>query len=181
MKKTLFTLLTCFCALTIKAGILVTTVADSTVKSTTPVEGKNSFEIDFNQDGTTDIVISSRFFLKHDGPHPPYNCFVVEVDSTNQNGVNCGPFLSGAAIDSSLSYDIYRDIYGYIPGLGGVGRWDSRIEDIDTFAYIGVKFYINNNIHYGWIKLKTDALSFTVNSYAYNNIAGQQILAGQLE
>jgi len=181
MKKVILALTIILSALSMKAGIHVTIVGDSTINSPDPIEGQNAFEIDFNGDGIIDNKIIARFFLSNDGPHPPYKCHVVEVDSIGLNMVDCGPFTSGNLIDDNLNYSYNQGIFGGIPGIGGVGRWDSRLDEVNTFAYIGIKFFIGSNEHYGWVKLKTNAYSFTVDSYAFNDIASQPIIAGQTE
>ena len=54
---------------------------------------------------------------------------------------------------------------------GYLGYWPSQISIVDEFAYIGLEFNYNGGTYYGWIKLKTDGKSFTIQSYAWNQAA----------
>lgn len=46
--------------------------------------------------------------------------------------------------------------------------------------YLGLKFSINGEPHYGWAKIKisTDYVAFTISEYAYNATAGEEINSG---
>ncbi len=57
-----------------------------------------------------------------------------------------------------------------------LGEWENKQD-----KYIGVKFLIGANFHYGWIKLSTGATNneIIVKEYAYNITPNDQILAGQ--
>ena len=49
--------------------------------------------------------------------------------------------------------------------------------------FMGLRFKISGSIHYGWVRLTipSDCKSFTVYDYAYEDIAGRGIKAGQTE
>ncbi len=61
-------------------------------------------------------------------------------------------------------------------GSCSFGNWCSV-----TDRYIGLRFDIGGNIHYGWVRLDVDAdgLNWVVKDFAYNTVAGQSIVAGQ--
>ena len=70
-------------------------------------------------------------------------------------------------------------MYGYWESSGEYGNWTGTQED----KYLGIKFEINGNFHYGWIQLTTiiyafDNMEFTVKGFAYNTVANEGILAG---
>ncbi len=49
-----------------------------------------------------------------------------------------------------------------------------------TDGYIGLRFTVGGNVHYGWVRLDTNAdSSFTIKDYAFNATPGASILAGQ--
>jgi hypothetical protein len=45
--------------------------------------------------------------------------------------------------------------------------------------YLGVKFQIDGEIHYGWVRMGTDCNSGTITGYAYETVANQRLRAGQ--
>lgn len=45
--------------------------------------------------------------------------------------------------------------------------------------YLGFQFKFNGQVHYGWARLTVSGINAVVVGYAYNTVAGQQILAGQ--
>jgi hypothetical protein len=57
------------------------------------------------------------------------------------------------------------------------GDWDNV-----TNRYLGLKFIIRGKLHYGWTRLNVQENLFftaTLTGYAYENIAGKSIKAGQ--
>jgi hypothetical protein len=67
--------------------------------------------------------------------------------------------------------------------LGPYGNWGGA--NIDK--YIGVKFDISGNTHYGWIRVDADlstttpsAWSITIKDFAYQSIPDSSILAGDM-
>jgi hypothetical protein len=60
----------------------------------------------------------------------------------------------------------------------GEGLWNHYITD----QYLGLKFISNGKVYYGWARLRyTNPISLTLKDYAFNSVAGQQILAGQMK
>ncbi|MCU0433197.1 MAG: T9SS type A sorting domain-containing protein [Bacteroidia bacterium] len=57
--------------------------------------------------------------------------------------------------------------YGYWPGA--------------TDKYLGVRFSINNQLHYGWVRLSIDSAAslITIKDYAYRSASGIGLTAGQ--
>jgi hypothetical protein len=58
------------------------------------------------------------------------------------------------------------------------GNWGGN----PTNRYIGVKFLINGQTHYGWVRMtvttEPSGLSATITAYAYETVANKRILAG---
>lgn len=66
----------------------------------------------------------------------------------------------------------YNNCYSGIGGSNWCGVTDK---------YLGLRFQISGNTHYGWVLMDVSASgdSFTLKSFAYNTVAGESILAGQ--
>lgn len=64
----------------------------------------------------------------------------------------------------------------YVAG-GSYGNWLNA-----TDKYLGVRFLVGTNVHYGWIRFSiscsTTGVSCTYKDFAFNTVAEQQILAG---
>ncbi len=83
-----------------------------------------------------------------------------DVISNNQNTWGIYPLLRGTVLGYGINYGDFK-------------------QSVDKYA--GVRIDIGGQWHYGWIRLnvRTDATKAILKDYAYNTIAGQQILAGQ--
>lgn len=90
---------------------------------------------------------------------------------------NTGTFLSAPASSSNAALLLtgVGTVGGVIPF--SVGSWLGV-----TDKYLGLKFMIGTNTHYGWARMDAagDGTSFTIKDYAYNSTASQGIPAGQL-
>jgi len=60
--------------------------------------------------------------------------------------------------------------------LGVIGTYGNFC---GTSGYIGVRFLINGNTHYGWIQVDLSSDFITIVDMAYENVADAPILAGQ--
>jgi len=76
------------------------------------------------------------------------------------------PSYSNSAV---LASNFYGDTYGNFPGQGE--------------KYLGVKFKVGENLHYGWIRLEADIndAHITIMDYAYENVPDGPIETGQME
>ncbi len=65
----------------------------------------------------------------------------------------------------------------YVNNLGSFGNWLGA-----TDRYLGVRFNINNSLHYGWVRLSVSQTSDTivVKDYAYNVNDSLYIVAGSI-
>ena len=81
--------------------------------------------------------------------------------------------INGAIISTSANF-ISSGSLCYGPGY--VGSQFCGVTD----GYIGVKFAIGTNTHYGWVKLDvTDSSNFVVKEYAYHDTPDAPLTAGQ--
>jgi hypothetical protein len=145
-------------------------------------EGENSYFLDINNDGNNDYKISCRRFYTMEQVHEPLLNYLAVIDSIGKNRVIGGPFSLADTININDYYYKSAFLYGLFAEMGGLmGNWYIAVPDTATFAFAGLKFYINNQPHYGWLRLKTDGKKITIDSYAWNSTPNQLIIAGQME
>lgn len=176
----LLLIITFFCSKAIYAGIDYTNIADTTIRMPNTINSINYYYLDVNNDGNGDFKIGLKYFESWEGYHPPHNSYIVSVSGIGPNQVNQGPFFANDTIQSNLSFEGYSGISGGVPGIGPIGRWPYFNNDPNVFAYIGLKFTIDSEEHYGWVRIKTDGRSVTIGSYAYGTTKGEMIIAGQI-
>ncbi len=82
---------------------------------------------------------------------------------------SAGPWQSGASNASAL--------FSYYGSSSTYGLWGGA-----TDKYLGLKFDIGGNTHYGWARLDVAAngSSFTIKDYAYESTADSNIVAGDM-
>jgi hypothetical protein len=147
--------------------------------------------IDLNNDGVADFVISNSRTCTT-GSSGGACRFVVEVVPQNsQNAVfgakTYAPALaSGVSIGSNGQFLAGKrfmarawaegDVSG--TGYGSSGTWRQA-----TNLFLGVKFTLDGEIHYGWIRVDLDASQGgfygAISGYAYQSTANQPIETGQ--
>ena len=66
-----------------------------------------------------------------------------------------------------------RLLTAFASGTPSYGQWTQK-----TNRYLGVKFLIGGQTHYGWVRLSTTPLWGTVTGYAYETIPNKGIKAG---
>ncbi|MGH9493883.1 MAG: hypothetical protein ACRD3B_02700 [Candidatus Sulfotelmatobacter sp.] len=149
--------------------------------------------IDINKDGTNDFFLS----VGAGGyDHSFYATFAVtplaggKVTGGNSRGV-LGPYASalakGANVGPSAHFSssvgreriIVERTAGFVSGSSGhssYGKWGNV-----SNRYLGVKFLIKGQTHYGWIRLSvqwTHGLTATITAYAYETVANKKIGGG---
>ena len=171
MRKILFPLF-CFIVFNAKAQIIFTDVnPDSLITA--------QYELDLNNDGTPEFLIEKIL----DGG---INVVRASGISTQDSMAGYyGGFPNVVGYPFALSSDV---IIGSNSNLveGGVMGGDHPLimEDAQWLTginrYLGLRFAINGETHYGWVKIKITAVyaSFTVLEYAYNGTAGEAINSG---
>jgi hypothetical protein len=145
--------------------------------------GGDEYFLDLNNDGTNDFRIFNTA-----GSSGEFYLFAQPLTASNDvlasNSGNFGyPFAlsSGAPISNGANFWLNN---GYSTGYLSLnynncsfGNWCSV-----TDRYLGLRFNIGGNTHYGWARLDVPnnaASSWTVKDYAYNTTAGDPINAGQ--
>ncbi|WP_428223931.1 T9SS type A sorting domain-containing protein [Flavobacterium sp.] len=152
-----------------QANIIVRDIADFTFTANA------SLDIDFNNDAV------AEFSLQEMGGS--VGSFFTPTDV---NFIGTGTFASGHGWDiiksltlgttilSSSSFDAQGDAYIN-------ASWANANEKFPTGdSYVGCFFKISGIKYYGWLLVNSTAGGIiTLKSYAYNNVAGQSITAGQ--
>jgi hypothetical protein len=148
--------------------------------------------IDLDNDGNPDFVI--RF------PRCAYrsNCLIVNPwlegngikgfngrASAGVSGMAVGP--QGHFLTQLRQFQSYAS-YGYVgfmvnAGAYGSGSWSGGPWADTTNRYMGFRFLINGEVHYGWarmsIRVMRDKIRLT--GYAYETIPNHQIIEGQTQ
>ena len=179
------------------AQIVYTDVNPDTTLNTFP----SSFDIDFNGDLTPEFRMklymtssSSPWHLARVFPMSSLNEVMATsyVDVLNLNDVISSSqsfYNAGASVSSSdwkldlfeLAQSTYTQGGNTYTNTYTDGNWGGT----NTDKYIGVKFEITGNTHYGWIRVDADlsttttsTWAITIKDYAYQSIADSSILAG---
>ena len=125
---------------------------------------------------------------------------IINLNNYNPNGLpESFDSLAARAIPKSVEI-LDNSTFGYPNALDldeqidKDGNWSNRISVLGTFMnagqfqgqgekYLGIRFLINDNNKYGWIKIYCSQHNDTLRilEYAYNNILDSQIKAGQKE
>lgn len=183
IKLYVFTISAMMFSASVNAQIVYTDVnPDSTSTGT--------YNLDLNNDGTTDFVISHSTAPANcggpaGGPPPIWNFIRVSPKGTNQvvdsAGTDAKKMVLNANINSSIlswnnSVDLLMARQANSQFCRPGGQWRNAVD-----GYLGLKLISGGNTYYGWARLNTSgASSFTIKDYAYNTIPDQPILAGQI-
>ncbi|THD66721.1 hypothetical protein E7Z59_13135 [Robertkochia marina] len=130
-----------------------------------------SFELDVNQDSIVDLniyydiegntlLIGSRSYLSGVLSLTDWGTYTVPLDEGRKIP---DEFKNGELFSSSSYFSI--EAWGY---------------QVDK--YLGVRIYIKDKFHYGWVRLQFESdTSWVIKDYAYNATPDTPILAGQKE
>jgi len=140
----------------------------------------SSFMLDLNGDGVIDYDIIAR-----SGPEAVrmYNTQGNSVLGSNAGGNYNYPDVlsSGSAISSGGNF--YTDPNYQTLNWDACAYTNSQWCDGQVDKYVGLRFNVDGNQHYGWAKidLPADGSSFTIKGYAFNSVPDAEISAGEGE
>jgi hypothetical protein len=159
--------------------------------------------IDLNNDGIKDFLLRTSFYAGSSG-------LVVGLNASGYRNADnlvagrrysrSGYFLStasalpaGARIGPKGNFSVRLPFLAeeLFNGVGSqnsdLGPWAGHGKGV-TDRYLGLKFVINGEVHYGWARLSVtlghhrqfDDVSGTLTGYAYETVPNKPIIAGQI-
>jgi len=141
------------------------------------------YGVDFNDDNKIDVHLT---LLDNVGvwvmlliPDSDLDETFVVYDGEEATILEYGDDISSASDFWELGSGWGGLLYGYWENDGEYGNWTGVQDD----KYLGIKFLANDSYYYAWIYLSTtvydtDDMEFTIQSFAYNSVAGEGIAAG---
>ena len=161
--------------------------------------------IDLNHDGIKDFLVQTMFYVGSSGlevglnasGNPPGNAnnrvagrrfsrsgYFSSAAFALRAGARIGPkgnFSVSAPFMAVELFDGVGSQYSYLGAWAGTGE---GVRD----RYLGLKFVINGEVHYGWARLSVtlghqrqfDDVSGTLTGYAYETVPDKPIIAGQI-
>lgn len=171
----------------LSAQIIYTDVNPDVVLTYTGNPGTSSFDVDFDGDGTQEVILNnsgygvtdffiysslmldravrSEFYLTSN--YSPYAVALNFGDSIKANDSNW--------VDNNTYFNQFISTQNYTT-LAIYSYWAGQND-----KYLGVRFEtISGQTHYGWIRMSLNAKadSLVIKDFAYNNTPNQLILAG---
>jgi hypothetical protein len=137
----------------------------------------NTFPVDLNNDGTADLSLIASF----------------QVESFYRTELHVRPAAGNAVIagtDGAAALTWGTRIGFKAPFQHSTLFMASRARCHSSYCYLGpwaysqgrylgVKFSVAGQIHYGWVRLSVERLPATLTGYAYETIPNKPIIAGQ--
>jgi hypothetical protein len=140
--------------------------------------------LDINNDGVSDF----RFY--RGGYGHGSRLYILQQDEKNlvfnSATFNAAPLPSKARIGPNKAFKEDKDkawfMAGWSSGASGISsRSDGPWKQAQS-TYLGLKFSVNGQTHYGWARMTVNAktgIVATLTGYAYETIPNKPILAGQ--
>jgi hypothetical protein len=142
------------------------------------------YPLDLNNDATVDFIIASRDTLTADGRirvslAVPYGAGNAVAGETPSNYDYALALDINSMIDASVNWIAASNTMAY--NVDGANPYNENWNGV-TDKYLGLKFVVGGNTHYGWARLDVDALadSLVLKDYAYNATPDAGILAGAM-
>lgn len=172
--------------LNVNCQIVYTDVTPDVVVYGYYTSGLGSYSFDINDDGTNDFKLTHMDFVLPNAEADIYSTntsnseVLGEVNPTDFDIVYA--LEQNSLIDSLQTTWLSPDAYQYLGKLYSNGsapwQWGSA-----TDKYLGIRIMIGNQWHYGWVRINvpSNGGNITLKDYAYESMAGQSILAGEVE
>jgi hypothetical protein len=176
--------------------------AEIVYTSANEIIGRNgSYKLDLNHDGIIDFIL-----VEHAASTGVGTFQRLSVEAANGNGVNCivssfciSTYIYAAAWEPGTEIGV-SPLYGWIHSSAPMAQEQLLRRGGSVFyywpwanisdRYLGLKFKINGQTHYGWARLtvkfhgglpKNRTWEAHLTGYAYETIAGKSIIAGKTQ
>jgi hypothetical protein len=183
--------LSLYSAAAVAAGVALAQATEREVivtRKNIPIKGGGSAYIDLNNEGS---IADSEFSLtSYRNPLFHEKLFVKALTGGEMVGGHIHGLLGPYASDRSRSQNWtvhFSSARGQITierkfqeCCCSTNAYDGHWYYIGSNRYLGVKFLIRGETHYGWIRLTVDApgpVTGTITSYAYETIANKRVSA----
>jgi len=139
------------------------------------------YPLDLNHDGIIDFLIAQSAGTAESLLAQAAYGNAVEGNNFLASALKKGSFVGpGRSFTGSVAWGAKMAYYACTEG-GGC-RWSGQWGNV-TDRYLGLRFQIDKNIHYGWARLSTKTqgsqITTTLTGYAYETVANKGIRAGQ--
>jgi hypothetical protein len=155
-----------------------------------PIAPKSSVTLDLNNDGIADFQISTKLGTQRCGVSSIYCFLSMRVLPQNASNAIWGTRGSASALGSGVtvgSQGKFQAGHEFMAGegfykgssfYGSAGPWKET-----TRGYLGLKFIIQGQVHYGWARLNvtatTEGIYAAISGYAYETVPNKPIRTGQ--
>jgi hypothetical protein len=144
--------------------------------------GKNSsYPLDLNHDGIADFTFVNKYGCNFDYCYGNVSA-IPAAGNAVEGAKGLSGFLSAYALNRGSQINSKHPFSGQLlasGNMGTVGKWINV-----TNRYLGLKFKISGQIHYGWARLNVyvkngDTVLAQLTGYAYETVPNKPIIAGQ--
>jgi hypothetical protein len=150
--------------------------------------------LDLNHDGVTDFFLYNFWFDSHHSYNSSIGFLSVRgsagvnrvITETSQNGVGFAKALpAGVTVGPSANFGPYFENRMLECGTTSYVRKHRSGPWLDVKnKYLGLKFIVNGEIHYGWARFTTQQVTYCkvralLSGYAYESDANTPIVTGQ--
>jgi hypothetical protein len=151
------------------------------------IGNRSSYNLDLNHDGVTDLTIRNKYFRSCTTTNGcrTSEALTAMLAGGNQVVYNIG--YGAVAIKPGVQIGAKRAFHGGLENMADLSRsntqvWGSWINVKNR--YLGVKFKIDGETHYGWARLSVQVqfpltIAATLTGYAYETVPNKPIIAGQ--
>lgn len=143
--------------------------------------------IDFNHDGISDLMFGKVATTTGAGAYGTSLCICTDkvpwvVDRPGDYGVGDlkAGFRIGPNAEFADSFGRMAEVLFYRGNAYFLGEWAHKGTGTKS-RYVGVKFTINGNAHYGWVRFSVyfpNRMKAVLTGYAYETIPNKAIVAG---
>lgn len=144
-------------------------------------DGTNYYLIDINGDEIMDFKVGATHYYSFCESRLPIDCYKIIFVGLDENLFDPGPYFMEDTISYACNFKARERISGQGCGKQLSGVWAHEMTYWDQYAFIGLKFQVDNNFHYGWLRIKVDEKSLTIMSMAYNSIPNNPIILEIIE